>query len=101
VFAGSAAQALPMDQFTLPNDSTKQQPRDSSDALFNHSVPDRWDNSATKQEDANKTSSFHFSVKGPGDYMAPRSSFGDAKAPMSEFYQPTPPVQNDPLLDNQ
>jgi hypothetical protein len=95
--AGTAAQALPLDQFNVPADN-KPKP-DSSDGLFNHSVPDRWDNSS-KQDSGNDLGKIHFSMSSSQDnYPAPRSSYGDAKTPMSEFYQPVPAAAPDPLLD--
>jgi hypothetical protein len=101
LLAGSAAQALPLDQFTLPSNDPAQQKKDSSDGLFNHSLPDRWDNSSASQSDANDIGKVHFSVTSSQDnYPAPRSDYGDAKTPMSEFYGPTPPQNDnaDPLL---
>jgi hypothetical protein len=100
VFTGlsSAAYALPMDQFQLPSDTSK--PKDSSDGLFNHSIPDHWDNSSSQHEDESTPGKLHFSMTSSSDNMVPRSSYGDAKTPMSEFYQPTPPANDDPLLDH-
>lgn len=101
MFAGSAAQALPMDQFTLPSNDAAQQKKDSSDGLFNHSIADRWDNSSTDHGNASDLGKIHFSMRSSQDnYPAPRSSYGDAKTPMSEFYQPTPSTNDDSLIDH-
>lgn len=100
LLAGSAAQALPLDQFTLPNnDVTQQKKKDSSDGLFNHSIPDSWSNSSGSKSDGSDIGKVHFSVT-QNNYPAPTSNYGDAKTPMSEFYGPTPPQNDntDPLL---
>jgi hypothetical protein len=104
VFVGyaGAASALPSDTFTLPNDQTQTKPKDSTDGLFNHSVSDRWDNSSSSSHsDSDGVGKFHFTVRSEsGSDFAPPSSYGDAKTPMSEFYQPTPSTSTrDPLLD--
>lgn len=100
IFAGStgAAWALPMNNFTLPGDNSQSQTKDSSDGLFNHSVPDRWNNKSEDRD--NDLGKFHFSVSGASEYQAPRSSYGDAHTPMSEFYQPMPATSADPPLEH-
>jgi hypothetical protein len=104
VLAASAAQALPPDQFTIPNNDPAQQKKDSSDGLFNHSVPDRWNNDSSDRASGSGSNlgKFHFSVRSSEDnYLVPRSSYGDAKTPDSEFWQPLPSTPNaDPLFDN-
>lgn len=101
MLAASAAQALPPDQFTIPNNDPTQPKKDSSDGLFNHSVPDRWNNDSSDRSGGSDLGKFHFSVKSSEDnYPAPRSSYGDAKTPNSEFWQPLPSTPADPLLDN-
>jgi hypothetical protein len=104
VFAGSSgtAWALPMNNFTLPSDNSQSQTKDSSDGLFNHSVPDRWTNKSEDRGDdhSNDLGKFHFSVSGSSEYQVPRSSYGDAHTPRSEFYQPTPATSPDPSLEH-
>ncbi|MGA9796270.1 MAG: hypothetical protein WBQ17_12130 [Rhizomicrobium sp.] len=101
ILTASAAQALPLDQFTLPSNDPAQQKKDSSDGLFNHSLPDRWDNSSSSRADGDSLGKMHFSVTSSQDvYPASRLGYGDATTPMSEFYGPTPPRTDDtdPLL---
>jgi hypothetical protein len=100
-----AASGLPLDQpLKLPSDDATAQKKDSSDGLYDHSMPDRWDNAnSSSHSDSSDLGKFHFTVRGSEDNgFTPRSSYGDAKTPMSEFYGPTPPQNDntDPLLDH-
>jgi hypothetical protein len=106
MLAGStvAASALPLDQLKLPGDDPMAQKKDSTDGLYNHAVPDSWDNTySSSHGESSDLGKMHFSVRSSEDSgFAPRSYYGDAKSPMSEFYGPTPPQNDnaDPLFDH-
>jgi hypothetical protein len=103
VFAASAAQALPMDRFTLPNDNA-QPKKDSADGLFDHSVPDRWDNDSTSHADDNSSSlgHFHFTATGSNYNSQPQNNYGPQDKPLSEFRNLPQPQQqpDDPLFNH-
>ena len=101
MFAGStvAASALPLDQLTLPSDPTlASKKKDSTDGLFNHNMPDHWDNSA-KNSTGGDLGNIHFSMHSSSNDFG-QSNYGDTNKPMSEFYGPKPSTDDntDPLM---
>jgi hypothetical protein len=78
-------------QLTIPSDATQTQPKkDSTDGLFNHKVPNHWQNSS---DNNNELGGVHLTAHSSND-LGQSGSYDDANKPMSEFYGPKP-QQND------
>ena len=92
-----ASPALAMDQIHIPDPDAAQN-SGPPDALFDKSIPTKWEKKSDENQQQNGMGNFHFSASGGNGYGQSNSSFGEnATVPGSEFHQNGVSLQ-DPLL---